>query len=182
MRAFFRELTVTAILALVIFIIINATLQTFIVIGGSMQPSFQHKDRLLVGKAAYFFSEPERGDVIIFLPPGNRNKDYIKRIIALPGDKVMVKDGVVYVNGSPLDEPYTKRPPNYTMEETEVTKDSYFVLGDNRINSTDSHSGWLVPRENIVGKAWLLIQPSLWPPGLWGAVPTYPLQEQLSNT
>ena len=178
MKAFFRELLITAMLALVIFVVVNATIQTFVVVGGSMQPSFYDGERLLVSKASYIFSEPERGDVIIFHPPGNREGDYIKRVIALPGDKVEVKDGVVYVNDSPLDEPYIKKPPNYTLKEQEIAENFYFVLGDNRTNSNDSHSGWLVPRENIIGKTWLLI----WPPTKWGVVPDYPLHEQLIST
>ena len=178
MKAFFRELLITAMLALVIFVVVNATIQTFVVVGGSMQPSFYDGERLLVSKASYIFSEPERGDVIIFHPPGNREGDYIKRVIALPGDKVEVKDGVVYVNDSPLDEPYIKKPPNYTLKEQEIAENFYFVLGDNRTNSNDSHSGWLVPKENIIGKTWLFI----WPPTSWGVVPDYPLHEQLIST
>ena len=86
--------------------------------------------------------------------------------------------GVVYVNGSPLDEPYIKNSPNYTLDEEKIPDNKYFVLGDNRGNSNDSHSGWLVPRQNIVGKAWL----SIWPPNKWEAVPDYPLQEQLASS
>ena len=87
-----------------------------------------------------------------------------------------IKDSTVYVNDIPLDEPYIDIPPNYTTK-CEVPDDHYFVLGDNRNNSNDSHTGWLLPRENIVGQAWL----SIWPPDKWGLVPNYPLQEQLTN-
>jgi signal peptidase I len=109
--------------------------------------------------------------VIIFTPPGRPGGDYIKRVIALPGDTVEIKSGVVYVNDEPLEEDYIISRPRYTMEKTEVAPGQYFVLGDNRANSNDSHTGWLVPRENIVGKAWFY----LWPPPTWGLVPEYDL-------
>ena len=124
---------------------------------------------MLVSKAAYLFSEPERGEVIIFKPPGGRNGDYIKRIIALPGDTVEIKSGTVYLNDKPLEEAYIRYEPKYTMEKTEIDAEEYFVLGDNRSNSNDSHTGWLVPRENIIGQAWVYI----WPPTNWGLVPDY---------
>lgn len=178
MRTFFREMLVTLIMAVVIFFVIQATLQTFVVVGTSMRPSLQDGQRLLVNKAVYIFHEPERGDVVVFLPPGNGKEDYIKRIIALPGDTVEVKMEAVYVNGSKLKEPYIYNLPRYTFEQQEIPEGQYFVLGDNRNNSNDSHSGWVVPRENMVGKAWL----SIWPPTKWGLVPVFPLQEQLATS
>jgi len=178
MKAFFREILITLILAVAIFFVIQFTLQTFVVVGTSMQPSFQNGQRLVVNKAVYKFSEPERGDVIIFEPPTKSQADYIKRIIALPGDTVEIKNEAVYVNGSELDEPYIKKSPGYTIDEQEIPGDAYFVLGDNRGNSNDSHNGWVVPRQNIVGKAWL----SIWPPDKWWLVPNYPLQKQLASS
>ena len=179
MKSFFREFLITLILAVIIFFVVQATLQTFIVVGTSMQPSFQDGQRLIVNKATYFFfDEPERGDVIIFQPPNGQQDDYIKRIIALPGDTVEIKGGAVYVNGSKLDEPYIKRPPGYTYNEQKIRSDNYFVLGDNRVNSNDSHTGWLVPRQNIIGKVWL----SIWPLDKWGLVSHYHLQEQLATS
>ena len=176
MKTFFREILITAILALLIFFTVQATIQTFVVVGSSMQPSFQDGERLLVTKITYKLHQPERGDVVIFEPPDNQRTDYIKRIIAVPGDTIEVKTRTVYVNGSQLDEPYINSPPSYTLEEQKIPEESYFVLGDNRDNSNDSHRGWVVPRQNIVGKAWL----SIWPPDKWGLVPDYPLQEQLT--
>jgi signal peptidase I len=174
-RTFLREIVGTIILALVIFVLLQTAFQTFIVIGNSMEPSLQWTQRLLINKAAYHFHEPERGDVIVFHPVDQQQDDYIKRIIALPGDTVEIEKETVYVNGTPLDEPYIKEPPNYTMYQKEVPDDNYFVLGDNRNNSNDSHNGWTVPRENIIGKAWL----SIWPPNQWGIVADYSLPEQL---
>jgi len=178
MRTFFRDTVITLVLALVIFLLLQATVQSFIVVEHCMEPGFQEGERLLVNKVVYHFHEPERGDVIILHPPFDSKAVYIKRIIALPGDTVEVKMGAVYVNGSKLDEPYIKEPPSYNFLETKIPKNEYFVLGDNRNNANDSHKGWTVPRQNIIGKAWL----SFWPPKEWGLTAHYPLQEQLANS
>lgn len=178
MKAFFREFFLTLVLALVIFLGFNSSLQTFSIYMSSMEPNFYEGQRLLVNKAVYHFNDPERGDVIIFEAPNGYNGDYIKRVIGLPGDSVEIKDGSVYVNGTELYEPYVMSSPRYTMEEEQIPEGMYFVLGDNRNNSEDSHLGWLVPRQNIKGKAWL----STWPPGMWGAVPEYSLGEQLAGS
>lgn len=177
MKTFLREVLITIILALVIFFVARATIQTFVVVMSSMEPNFYEGQRLVVNKAVYFFGDPERGDVVIFRAPNGGQDDFIKRVIALPGDTVEVKNGAVYVNGVKLDEPYIENPPQYTMEEQVVPENNYFVLGDNRNHSNDSHHGWLMPRENLIGKAWL----STWPPSDWGVVPDYHLEEQLSD-
>ena len=171
MKTFFREFLITAVLAIVIFFLLQASLQTFVIYMSSMEPNLHEGQRLLVNKAVYKLGDPQRGDVVIFDAPGDRSGDYIKRAIALPGDTVEVKDGKVYINGSKADEPYVKDPPEYTLEPQKIPPNMYFVLGDNRNNSDDSHNGWLVPRENIVGKAWL----SIWPVDEWGVVPAYSL-------
>jgi signal peptidase I len=176
MKAFLREILVTALLALALFLGIQATVQSFVVVGISMEPSFYEGQRLLVSKVAYYLSEPKRGDVIVFQPFDNQHEDYIKRIIALPGDEVEVRKNTVYVNGSPLYETYINDLPEYTMKRTTVPANSYFVLGDNRNHSNDSHSGWFVPRQNIVGKVWL----SIWPPQKWGLAPHYNLSSQIT--
>lgn len=178
MKTFFREIVITAILALVIFFVIQVTIGSFIVVGISMEPSFHNEQRLLVNKVVYRLHEPERGDVIVFEPVDSEQGDYIKRIIALPNDTIEVKKGAVYVNDAKLDEPYIKNPPSYTIKQKKIPENSYFVLGDNRNNSNDSHNGWVVPRQKIVGKAWLLI----WPPTEWGLVPDYSLPEQLASS
>jgi len=142
-----------------------------------MEPGFEEGQRLLINKVVYKFYEPERGDVIVFHPTNNRRADYIKRIIALPNESVEIKDGEVYIhqNGkvSVLAEPYIKEPPSRDFRGDIIPEDEYFVLGDNRNNSNDSRNGWTVRRQNIIGKAWLKI----WPPGEWGLVPNYPLEE-----
>jgi len=178
MRTFLRETLVTVILALVIFLLLQASVQSFVIVERCMEPQFHEGDRLLVNKVVYHFSEPKRGDVIILHPPSDPKAVYIKRVIALPGDTVEVKGGAVYVNGTKLDEPYIKEPPAYTLGKEIIPENEYFVLGDNRNNANDSHNGWTVPRQNIIGKAWL----TFWPPGEWGLVRHYPLQEQLASS
>ena len=177
MRAFFRELIVTALLALAVFFALRFTIDTVIILGISMEPSFHSGQRVLVSKITYRFHQPERGDVIIFKPDNGIEEDLIKRIIAKPGDTVEVRDGAVYINGIMLDEPYIKSAPTYRFKEMEIPSGNYFVLGDNRNRSNDSHNGWVVPRQNIIGKAWL----SIWPPPEWGFVPDYSLSEQLAG-
>lgn len=177
MKAFFREIAITAALALVIFLIIQATVQSFVVVGISMEPSLHEGQRLLVSKVSYYVGDPRRGDVIVFQPLGNSEEDYVKRVIGLPGDTVEVKSRKVYVNGVALDEPYILQAPNYTLDKKTVPTNTYFVLGDNRNNSNDSHNGWTVPRENIVGKGWV----SLWPPRQWGLIRDYHLLNQIAG-
>jgi len=112
----------------------------------------------------------ERGEVIVFQPPQDgASIPFIKRVIGLPGETVEIKNGRVYVNGQALTEPYTAEPPGYTMEAVTVPADHYFVLGDNRNNANDSHTGWTVPVENILGEAWFTI----WPLYFWGDTPDY---------
>jgi len=144
-----------------------------------MEPSFEDGQRLLINKAVYHFHEPERGDVIVFHPPHNQQAEYIKRIIGLPSESIEIKQGTVYIYKNDevfsLDEQaYIQDPPNYTFPQKETPGNNYFVLGDNRDNSNDSHTGWTVPSEDIIGKAWL----SIWPPDKWGIIPNYSPQEQ----
>ena len=180
MRAFLREIIWTVILAVAIFFLIQITIQTSVVVFGSMEPTFYEGQRLLINKVVYHFHEPERGDIIVFHPPHNQKTDFIKRIIALPGEYVEIKDGTVYIhkendegNVLVLDEPYIKELPSRPFKGDTVPKDEYFVLGDNRNNSNDSRNDWTVKREDIIGKAWL----SIWPPNEWGLVVDYPLPE-----
>lgn len=175
MRSFIRETLLTILIAVVVFFALQTTIQSSIVVGSSMEPTFRDGQRLLVNKAVYRFGEPERGDVIILHPPYEFSRDYIKRLIGLPGDTVEIRGGAVFVNEHQLKEPYIKSPPSYTLPPFKVPENSYFVLGDNRNNSNDSHNGWTVPRQNLVGKAWV----SIWPPDEWSLGANYPLQEQL---
>jgi signal peptidase I len=123
----------------------------------SMEPTLEINDRLLVDKVSYRFHEPMRGDMIVFNPPAaleTQMKDaFIKRIIAVPGETVEVKSGTVYINQKPIVESYIKEKPNYEMAAIVVPADQFFVLGDNRNNSYDSHYWGFVPREKIIGRA-----------------------------
>ncbi len=178
MRGFLREVLIIITVAVGIFFLLQTTVQSFIVVGTSMKPTLEQGQRLLVNKAVYRFREPQRGDVIVFQPPNNQHEDYVKRIIALPGDTVKINEGVVYVNDAELTEPYinTKNLATYSLSPQTIPKNNYFVLGDNRRNSNDSHNGWTAEGEDIIGKAWL----SIWPPNQWGVIAHYPLKEQLS--
>lgn len=125
---------------------------------GSMQPTLQINDRLIINKLAYRFREPERGDIILFSPTEalqeeNIRDAFIQRIIGLPGDRVEIKSGQVYINDRALDETYINERSNYQWGPQIVAPNSYFVLGDNRNNSYDSRYWGFVPRENIIGKA-----------------------------
>ncbi len=170
MKAFLREFLAILVIATIILLLAQATVPGFDVHGSSMEPNLYPGQRLLISKVVYKFHEPERGDVIVFSNPKNPDEaPYIKRIVGLPGETIEIKDGVVYINGLGLDEPYTKDPPNYTFHQYIIPADNYFVLGDNRNNSADSHEGWTVSRQDIIGKAWLLT----WPPSEWGLAPNY---------
>ena len=168
---FVRDIIVPLVAALAIFALFQVTIGSFKVYGASMLPSIQPGEYIIVSKAAYFFSPPEHGEVIVFHSPRDPNSDLIKRIIALPGDTIEIKDGTVFVNDTPLTETYTLEPPNYAYPHQEIPADHYFVLGDNRNNSADSHRGWTAPRQNIVGKAWL----TYWPPEKWRLIEHYTL-------
>jgi len=181
MRAFLREISVIFILAIVIILVQQFIFPYYVVKEYCMEPNFQEGQRIVINKLAYVFHEPERGDVIILHPPppySSKATPFIKRIIAQPGDTVEIKNGAVYVNDVKLDEPYIKEPPSYTFHRYKIPEDNYFVLGDNRNNASDSHAGWTLPHQNIIGKAWL----SIWPPDKWGLVAHYPLQEQLVSS
>jgi signal peptidase I len=129
---------------------------------GSMEPTLQINDRLVVEKISYYFNPPERGDIVVFwppeqlTPPGQRRDAFIKRVIGLPGDVVEVRGGQVIVNGEPLQENYIKAPPDYEWGPEQVPDASYLVLGDNRNSSYDSHSWGFVPAENLIGKAMVI--------------------------
>jgi signal peptidase I len=164
-----RELIETLALTLVIFLLIRFAVQNFRIEGFSMEPNFHDGQFLIVDKVSYMLHPPERGDVIVFIPPNNTTRDFIKRIIGLPGDQVEVVNGRVLVNGAVLDEPYPLAPASYSAATVTVPAGEYFVLGDNRNNSSDSHSWGPVSVKSIIGKAWV----SYWPPQVIGFIPTY---------
>ncbi len=169
----FREVAITVLIALAVFAVLRLTMQSYTVVMSSMEPNFYQGDCIMVSKVSYRSSGPQRGEVIIFNPPFDSAHPYIKRVIGLPGEIVEIRDGSVFVNGIPLEEEYVMAPPNYTMPATGVPENEYFVLGDNRNNSNDSHTGWMVPRDNIIGRAWFVY----WPPSRWRVVKHYSYPE-----
>ena len=142
------------------FVYANAEVPT-----GSMIPVVQPNDRLIVNRLAYLFEEPKRGDIVMFAFPDDEKDNYLKRIIGLPGEKVEIKNGLVYINDSekPLDEPYINDPPNGNYGPYNVPEGCYFMLGDNRDESKDARfwNNTYVKREKIVGKAWLKYYPNI---------------------
>ncbi|MGP1371567.1 MAG: signal peptidase I [Almyronema sp.] len=139
---------------------------------GSMEPTLQINDRLVVEKVSYYFNVPERGDIVVFWPPenlfpaGGRRDAFIKRVIGLPGETVEVNGGQVYVDNRALTEDYIKAPPDYQWGPETVPPEHYLVLGDNRNSSFDSHSWGFVPQENIIGRAVV----RFWPPSRVGGL------------
>lgn len=168
---YIRDLIITVVIAVAVFALLQVTVGSFKVYGLSMMPSVHDGEYIIVNKVAYCFDDPQRGEVVVFHSPNNSRSDLIKRIIALPGDTVEVKDGIVFVNDAPLVEPYISEPPKYLFYHREIPEGNYFVLGDNRNNSIDSHKGWTVPRENIIGKTCF----TYWPPPEWRTIKHYNL-------
>jgi signal peptidase I len=126
----------------------------------SMLPTLELGDRLVVEKVSYRFGSPHQGDIVVFSPPPqlqmlgyDADQAFIKRIIALPGETVAVKDGSVYLNERCLEEDYILENPHYNLSPTEVPPGYLFVMGDNRNNSNDSHIWGLLPVKNLIGRA-----------------------------
>ncbi len=191
MSAVAREFLEAVLLALVVFLFIQTSVQNFKVEGSSMRPTLEGGQYLLVNKLVYFkidqerlsriipfwkvdtsresfaLHPPERGEVIVFrFPdpnPENRRRDFVKRVIGVPGDRVEIREGTVYLNGDPLAEPYITVQDNTTIRERRMGDKEYFVLGDNRRGSNDSRTWGPVPEENILGKVWVVY----WPISSW---------------
>jgi signal peptidase I len=153
------EIAQTALLSALLFAVINLATIRILVQSVSMQPTLYESDRVLVNRLAYIIGTPARKDVIVFDPPvSNIDEPYIKRIIGLPGDKVRITNGKVYVNDLPLQETYIAAPPGYAGS-WDVPPGHVFVLGDNRNNSYDSHYWGVVALESIIGKAEFVFWP-----------------------
>ena len=171
----FLDIVETVVIALAIFVIIYLFLfQPHQVRGSSMAPNFFDSDYLLTDKISYRLNTPKRGDVIIFKAPKNEEYDYIKRVVGLPGETISINESnQVILNNQIFDEPYLG--PNLKTfggvfleigKTVTVPEDQYFVLGDNRNHSSDSRDWGFVPKENIIGKAWL----RYWPPKMMGVI------------
>ena len=166
LRGPIREIIETIFITLVIFLLIRIVIQNFRVEGFSMEPNFHDGQFLLVSKIEYMFHAPQRGDIVVFRYPLQPTRDFIKRIIGVPGDQVDIKNSQIFVNGEPLHEGYPLNLGSYNYGPMTMGVEEYFVLGDNRNNSSDSHSWGMLPVKNIIGKAWF----SYWPPQWFGLV------------
>jgi signal peptidase I len=199
-RGVVKELLETAIFILLVFLIVRGVVQNFKIEGSSMQPSMHTNQYILVNKIIYFhfdmnaplrllpgrgelppkvvypFHMPRRGEVVVFEYPRDQSKDYIKRVIGLPGETVDIHDGLVYINGHLLDEPYLEGAQTTCRPETDqcsrgpivVPSNAVFVMGDNRNNSSDSREWDALPLDRVIGKAWV----SYWPSDDWGVIPS----------
>ena len=156
---FILDVLETLLLSAVLFLAINALSARVRVDGFSMNPTLQDGEFVLVNRLAYRMGIPQRGDIIVFhFPLDPASQDLIKRVIGLPGEHIMVIRGKVFVNGQPLSEPYIAAAPLYSGEWV-VPDGDLFVLGDNRNDSSDSHSWGMLPEKEIVGKAVFIYWP-----------------------
>ena len=178
-----RDITGAALLALLVLLVLQTTVQRFQVEGSSMSPTLEGRQYLVVDQASCFKidnerpsrivpfwktsdTEPEfafdplaRGEVIVFNYPLDPKKDLVKRVLGLPGEAVEVRGGTVYVDGEALSEPYLARRDNSDASEVTLGDKEYFVIGDNRRNSNDSRAWGPVPEDNIIGRLWLIYWP-----------------------
>ena len=157
----FKEIFQTAIISLGIFFFVYVFLvQPHKVKGNSMLPNFVDGELLLTEKVSYHLSRPDRGEVIVFRAPTARNLDYIKRIIGLPEETIAIENGSVSINGEKLIEPYISVPTEGSVNRT-LGRDEFFVLGDNRGESSDSRSFGPIKQSSFRGKSWLVYWPIL---------------------
>jgi signal peptidase I len=155
---FWLDTLETILLALLLFLAINTITSRVRVENISMEPTLQPGYLLIVNKLSYKVGEPKHGDIIVFHFMGDKNEDYIKRVIGLPGEEVKIENGTVYVNGIALSEPYIAAFPAYNGTWN-IPENSLFVLGDNRNNSSDSHQWGFVDMDDVVGKAVFIYYP-----------------------
>jgi len=184
------EFVQTIALALVLFLLIRNVVQNFRIDGISMEPNFHNGQFLIVDRFAYCpgvhleikplgidwdktwcIRRPRRGDVIVFEYPNDPSRDFIKRVIGLPGDTVEINGSQVYINGQLMPEPFGPNPGSGFSGPVTVGPNELFVMGDNRNNSSDSRSWGALPMDYVIGKALV----SYWPPKYWAVVPHYDL-------
>ena len=178
-----REILEAVLLALVVLIVLQATVRNFKVEGSSMSPTLESGQFLVVDQASFLkfdqerlsrslpfwkvdeadpefaFDPPERGEIIVFQYPKDTTKDFVKRVLGLPGETVEVRSGTVYVNGEATTEPYLQRRDGSDSPPLALGHKEYYVIGDNRRNSNDSRAWGPVPEDNIVGRVWLVYWP-----------------------
>jgi signal peptidase I len=160
-----REVIETIVLTVLMFLVIRFAVQNFNIEGHSMEPGLHDQELILVDKWTYLFHPPSRGDVVVFIAPPQPSQDYIKRVIGVPGDVITIQNSTVIVDGVTLKETYVDpRNQGGTFESKPIIKmpvppNDYFVLGDNRANSSDSRVWGFVPKQNIIGRAALVYWP-----------------------
>lgn len=172
--AFFLDILEVVVFAVAIFLFVYLLIvQPHKIKGTSMEPNFPSGEYLLTDKVSYRFREPKRGEIIVFIAPTSNSDEFIKRIIALPGETIMIENESIYINGQLLSEPYLphniKTLPGNSLQEGDtmiIPFNNYFVMGDNRPFSSDSRSWGYVPKENITGRAWFIY----WPLGNIGLI------------
>ena len=172
--SFLVEILQVVVFAISIFLFIYLlVMQPHKIKGSSMEPNFHDGEYLLTDKVSYRFGEPKRGDVVVFKAPTNNGEEFIKRIIALPGEQVSIKNSRISINGTPLEETYIAgnvitSGGGFLAEGATVSvgQGEYFVLGDNRPHSSDSRAWGFVEKKEITGRAWLVY----WPPKSAGVI------------
>ncbi|NLE53244.1 MAG: signal peptidase I [Chloroflexi bacterium] len=167
-RSFWRELIETVILIAAIYAFVNLATARFVVDGRSMLPNFETDQFIIVSRISYVLGDPQRGDVVVFHNPADPDHDFIKRVIGLPGETITILNGRVYVDGVRLEEPYIQNFCRGTVcdDTWEIGPDEYFVLGDNRSSSRDSHNFGPISRDLLIGRAFL----RYWPPSDWALI------------
>ena len=156
----FRELVEAVLPALMIVLVINIfAAQATRVDGQSMEPTLHTNQRIIIEKITYRLHPPERGDIIVLRRPTGAVEPLIKRVVGLPGETVEIKNGLVYIDGEPLDEPYLDQSTQGSMSALVVPEKNVFVLGDNRHASNDSRAFGPVPYSDIIGRAWIRYWP-----------------------
>jgi signal peptidase I len=198
--AVLREMVETVIFALLVFLVVQSVSRNYKVQSISMQPNLYEGQYVVVNRVVFangplidalkrtagkydlgrkvldgIFHSPQRGEIIVFTPVTNTKPDLIKRVIGIEGDKVELRQGQVYINDQPIDEPYIRPAPGQSFGPVIVGKDQLFVMGDNRGNSSDSRVFGMLPMKNVIGRAWL----RYWPPHDWGFIRHYDLKKQL---
>ena len=156
-----REMLEVAVITLLLFVVVRGVMQNFRVDGPSMEPTLQNHEYIIVNKLQYVVSSPQRGDIIVFKWPEDTSQDFVKRVIGIPGDTVTVSaSGQVTVDGVNLNEPYVNDLTNpYRPRTWTLGPNQYFVMGDNRGDSSDSRAWGPVPRSDIIGRADMVYWP-----------------------
>jgi signal peptidase I len=168
-KKYFRDILITIAIGAVFYLVLQFSIGTYIVYETCMLPGILPDDRIIVNKLDYFFHKPERGDVIVLKSPGGDSPDLLKRIIAIPGDTIEIRNDKVLVNDRAISEPYIKEAPHYKYGKEKLSENSYFVLGDNRNAARDSHIFGPVSTDTIIGKTWVIY----WPFGRMQAIQNY---------